>query len=102
MVYAFLFREGAVSRRRRRSSGAAPAGRRRRSELVAFRRGAAPADNLGWLPAQLAPDRFRAGQCVEGKAGCTEALQRAHSDAYRSHRGHENAFGCGGCVLACL
>ena len=74
MVYAFLFREGAVSRRRRRSSGAAPAGLRRRSELVAFRRGAAPADNLGWLPAQLGSKLgFAPASRAEVKAGCTRS-----------------------------
>ena len=102
MVYALLVSREWF-RRRRRSASAAPAGRRRRSELVAFRRGAAPADNLGWLPAQLGSKLgFAPASRAEVKAGCTKALQRAHSDAYRSHRGHENGLGCGGCVLACL
>ena len=51
MVYAFLFfSERPSARRRQRSASAAPAGRRRRSELVAFRRGAAPAASNRTLP----------------------------------------------------
>ena len=81
MVYAFLFREGAVSRRRRRSSGAAPAGLRRRSELVAFRRGAAPAVSDEWarLPPSSGPGfagQLRRGQSWLYKYVTTSTLRR--------------------------